>query len=197
MITKARKSYPTFEKLVARRIFIQDNPAIQTVKIGVYLTYQGRTSLRYQHLFSFDSEEHELILYDNQPEKSGLTNAISMINTGISETLRLNIANDPLDVNTFEKVDAVLMQFYNQNLNAQGDPDITAEVASQNTQTNKSQNRPLSSEAKSSAPQGDKRSPGLGLMRAISEAIYLAVAACMKSGTGSARSIRDNLHPLG
>jgi hypothetical protein len=82
---------------VARRIFIQDNPSLQTVKIGVFLNFQGRTALRYQHYFSFDTEEHDLILYDNQGEKIGLTNAVSMINS-ISETLKLNIANDALDV---------------------------------------------------------------------------------------------------
>ena len=65
--------------------------------------------MRYQHLFSFDAEEQDLILYDNQAEKMGLENAISMITNGISETLRLNIASDPLDVNAFEKIDALLM----------------------------------------------------------------------------------------
>ena len=39
LLLQAKKSYPTFDKLVARRVFIQDNPALQTVKIGVYLTF--------------------------------------------------------------------------------------------------------------------------------------------------------------
>ena len=44
-----------------------------------------------------------------------------MITSGISETLKHNMANDALDVNNFEKIDALLMQFYNQNLNLVND----------------------------------------------------------------------------
>ena len=121
-----------------------------------------------------------------------------MITNGISETLRLNIASDPLDVNAFEKIDALLMQFYNQNLNPQGaDEPANADVASQNTQTNKSQARPSSGEQLKSQAGNDKRAPGLILMKAISEAIFLGVAHCMKRGDKVADSIRDNLNPLG
>ena len=44
-----------------------------------------------------------------------------MITNGISETLNLNLASDPLDVHTFDKLDALLMQFYSTNLNKQSD----------------------------------------------------------------------------
>lgn len=44
-----------------------------------------------------------------------MTNAISMVG-GISETLKMNMASDPLSPQSFDKMDAILMQFYRQNL---------------------------------------------------------------------------------
>ena len=32
-------TYPQFEKLSARRVFLQDNPSMQSLKIHVYLTH--------------------------------------------------------------------------------------------------------------------------------------------------------------
>ena len=77
-----------------------------------------------------------------------------MISNAISETLKMNMANDPLDVQSWEKIDTILMQFYNQNL-YKGTDEVVNEVASQNTATNKSQ-RPVSSEmaSKVAAAQG-------------------------------------------
>jgi len=39
LLQSSRKSYPTFEKMTARRIFIADNPQLETVNISVYLNY--------------------------------------------------------------------------------------------------------------------------------------------------------------
>ena len=39
LLQQSNKSYPTFDKLRARRIFIGDNPQCETVSISVYLNY--------------------------------------------------------------------------------------------------------------------------------------------------------------
>ena len=39
LLQQSRKSFPTFDKLTARRVFIGDNSQLETVKIGVYLNY--------------------------------------------------------------------------------------------------------------------------------------------------------------
>lgn len=65
LLQQSRKSYPTFDKLTARRIFIQDNPQTETLQISVYLTYQGRSALRYKHTFAFDTEEQDRMMFDD------------------------------------------------------------------------------------------------------------------------------------
>ena len=73
LLTQSRKSYPTFDKLTARRVFVADNPSVETLKISVFLNYQGRSALRYRHTFAFDTEEQGWFLYDDQTAKAGLT----------------------------------------------------------------------------------------------------------------------------
>jgi len=65
LLLQSRKSYPTFDKLTARKIYIGDNPQSETVRINVFLNYQGRSALRYRYNFSFDPEEQERILFDD------------------------------------------------------------------------------------------------------------------------------------
>lgn len=93
-------------------MFLGDSTATQSVKISVFLTYKGRTSLRYKHTVSYDEQEHDLILFDNQEQKSGLVQGCGMISNEITETLRLNIQNEPLNLQSLEKVDAILLSFY-------------------------------------------------------------------------------------
>ena len=45
-----------------------------------------------------------------------MKNAIGLIKSEISETLRINLGHDPLDAASLEKTDAILMQFYKENL---------------------------------------------------------------------------------
>ena len=44
-----------------------------------------------------------------------------MISTAISETLKMNLGNDALDLEAFQKIDALLLQFYEQNLQTAAD----------------------------------------------------------------------------
>ena len=112
LLSQSRKSYPTFDKLTARRIFIGDNSACETLKISVFLTYQGRSALRYKHTFAFDSEEQERLLFDDPAAKAGLNQGVNMICNEITETLRLNLGNDALNLDAFRRIDASLLQFY-------------------------------------------------------------------------------------
>ena len=94
---------------------------------------------------------------------------------GISETLKMNMGSDPLNAQSFDKIDAILMQFYRQNLAPppQGDPteagSIAGDVMSQATggkpPTSQLQ-RPTSSDtiAKAMTPHGDKKCAGLSMI---------------------------------
>ncbi len=49
---------------------------MQALKIAVSLNYQGRTEMRYEHVLTFDQDEHEKqFLYDNKTERTGLDKA--------------------------------------------------------------------------------------------------------------------------
>ena len=109
LMNQSTKSFPTFERIHARRVYLSDNPATQSVKIGVYLTYKGRTCLRYKHTVSYDMEEQDLILFDDQEQKTGMNKGCGMISNEMTETLRLNVANEPLNLQSLEKIDAILL----------------------------------------------------------------------------------------
>ena len=109
LLRQSHKSYPTFDRLTARRVFIGDNPSCETVKICVYLIYQGRSALRYKHTFAFDTEEQGRFLYDDQANKAGLSQGILMISNELTDTLRLNLGPDALNLDNFSKVDASLL----------------------------------------------------------------------------------------
>ena len=124
LLKEARKCYPTFDKLKARRVFIGgESSSTETLRIDVYLTYHGRSGLRYQYYFSFDPEEQNRILYDDQASKTGFSQAIDMINNAVTETIRANLGFSGLDLNAFRKLDGVLLKFYDQNLSSGSDPE--------------------------------------------------------------------------
>lgn len=56
-----------------------------------------------------------------------------MINNEITETLRLNVQNEPLNIHALEKIDAILLSFYKQNLATQEASVGAAEVESVTT----------------------------------------------------------------
>ena len=190
------KSYPTFEKLQARRVFLNDNTAAQSVRINVFLTYKGRTSLRYKHIVGYDNEEHDLLLFDNHEQKSGLNQGCGMISNEITETLRLNIQNEPLNLASLEKIDAILLSFYKQNL-SRPESALGGDVASHEETKISDKGKPSSSHkvaSETGMPDLSGKSPGYALIKGVSEAIYLATATCMAEGqVGNA--IYENLHP--
>ena len=112
LLQQSRKSYPTFDKLKARRIFVGDNLQCETIRISVHLNYQGRSAVRYRYNFSFDPEELERILFDDQATKTGLKQGINMIGEAITETLRMNLGSMALDIDAFRRLDGILLQFY-------------------------------------------------------------------------------------
>jgi hypothetical protein len=68
-LLSSKKSFPTFVKFDARRVFGQDTVRKQTIKIGVHLDFKGRISLRYEHILAYDPEEHGQMMFDNEEEK--------------------------------------------------------------------------------------------------------------------------------
>ena len=94
-----------------------------------------------------------------------------MICNEITETLRLNLGSEALNLDAFPKIDASLLQFYEQNLQQPEDP----EEAKDKPATG---NRPNSQE--SAKPVVGKASPGKAFIKACSEAIFFGVAHCIK-----------------
>ena len=109
-----------------------------------------------------------------------------MICNEITETLRLNLGSDALNLDAFRRIDASLLQFYEQNLHQE----------EENAEESKAPGgRPTSSEShKTSAVL--KASPGKAFIKACSEAIFFGVAHCIKQEATLAQSIRENLHPI-
>jgi len=112
LLQQSCRSYPIFDRLTARRIFVADNPLCETLRISVFLNYQGRSSLRFKYNFSFDTEEQDRFLFDDPAAKTGLSQGVQMIGNEITETLRLNLGSDALNLEAFRRIDASLLSFY-------------------------------------------------------------------------------------
>jgi len=113
-----------------------------------------------------------------------------MICNEITETLRLNLANDALNLDAFRRIDASLLQFYEQNLHQEDENAATEEQKQANG------GRPTSSESIKSSSAKVKASPGKAFIKACSEAIFFGVAHCIKQEATLAMAVRDNLHPI-
>ena len=80
---------------------------MQSVKVQVWLNYQGRSEMRYEHILTYDQDEHEKsFLYDNKAERLGLEAAIVLINNDVNRVLNAMVIDD------FAKVDAALTQYF-------------------------------------------------------------------------------------
>ena len=82
LLQQSSKSYPTFDRLHARKVYIQNQPGRQTFKIDVFMTFKGRSGLRAQHVFAFDNEEIDRMLYDDA--SGSIKTAIGVINKDIT-----------------------------------------------------------------------------------------------------------------
>ena len=85
---------------MARKVYVQNQTAKQTLKIDVFLNFKGRVSMRNQYTFAFDQDEADKMLFD-EPGQLGLKTATNMINNEISETLRINLAGKGMDFTAY------------------------------------------------------------------------------------------------
>lgn len=106
----APPTYPAFEKLSARRIYLNDNPNNQSIKLNVYLTYQGQCRLANTVVFAYDEDEKSHFLFG--ADKSSLQDACNMITKQFTSLLKSNMANDPLTVEGLMKLDHILTTFF-------------------------------------------------------------------------------------
>ena len=73
LINEASNSVPVFDRIQAKKVCLQETPTVQSLKVQVWLNYQGRTEMRYEHILTYDQDEHEKnFLYDNKADKTGL-----------------------------------------------------------------------------------------------------------------------------
>jgi len=75
---------PQIEKLVATESNLCEG--FQTVRIDVYVKYQGQVTKSNSYLFPYNQEDCEAanFMYDNKQEKTGFTKAAQTINTQVS-----------------------------------------------------------------------------------------------------------------
>lgn len=57
LLNSAGTSFPIFDCFKARRVFLADQMTCQSIRVDVYLAYQGRVGLRYKHTFAYDPEQ--------------------------------------------------------------------------------------------------------------------------------------------
>jgi len=108
----APSTFPTFEKLSARRVYLNDNMVAQSIKLNVYLAYQGQVRLANTVTFAYDEEEKGHFLFNNAETKSGLSNACSMIGKEFTSVIKANMGNEGLTVENLMKVDAVMLNYF-------------------------------------------------------------------------------------
>ena len=66
----------------------------QSLKIDVFLQYQGITECKHSHIFTYD--ESTEIWWDKPEEKSGLDEACSFINVNVSQKLADIVLNSSI-----------------------------------------------------------------------------------------------------
>ena len=87
LFAKANKSYPEFDHIRARRVFLHD-VTTQTLELKVFLTYQGRTELRHTHRFTFDECQQSDFIWDKPEQKTGLNSVCLLINEDVNLKLK-------------------------------------------------------------------------------------------------------------
>jgi hypothetical protein len=112
----APPTFPAFEKLSARRVHLNDNPNIQSIKLNVYLTYQGQSRLANTVVFAYDEDEKNHFLFSQPETKSGLQASCNMITKTFTAVLRDNLGNEPLTSDALMKMDTILLGFFRQNM---------------------------------------------------------------------------------
>ena len=107
LITEAQNSVPVFDKILAKKVCLQELPNVHSIKVQVWLNYQGRSEMRYEHILTYDQDEHEkTFLYDNKQERVGVDQAIALINNDVNRVLKGIVIGD------FSKIDNALSQYF-------------------------------------------------------------------------------------
>ena len=101
----APPSYPSFEKFSARRVYLTENTSICSLKILVYLSYQGQTRMAHTHYFSYDEEERGHFIFDNQEARTGLQKSAQIITNDFTKCLRAQLGSEGLDVENLMRMD--------------------------------------------------------------------------------------------
>lgn len=57
LLDQSTNSLPVFDKIFARRINLYEGLGNQTLKLSVFMNFQGRSEMRYQHILAYDPEE--------------------------------------------------------------------------------------------------------------------------------------------
>lgn len=83
LFEKANKSYPVFDNIKARKIFLNDLSTV-TLELKVFLTYQGRTELRHTHFMTFDETQLVDFIWDKPEEKTGLQKVCNLVNEDVN-----------------------------------------------------------------------------------------------------------------
>ena len=71
---------PSFVKVVASPWYLYDL-TVETLKIDVYLSYQGKERCFYTYIYTYNDSEKPLMTWDDEEEQTGMTAACEMINT--------------------------------------------------------------------------------------------------------------------
>jgi len=96
LVQSAQKSYPVFKKFEAKRIFLCDSSAHQSLSIDVHLSFQGRTEVKHTHTFTYDEACADKFCWDNQEAKSGLKKACDLINNELTQKLKDMLLNSSI-----------------------------------------------------------------------------------------------------
>lgn len=104
----------------ARRVYLTENTSVQSLKIHVYLSYQGQTRMAHTHIFSYDEEERGHFIFNNAEQKTGLQQSAQLITNDFTKCLRAQMGTDGLDVENLMKMDQTLVKYFRQNLAQDG-----------------------------------------------------------------------------
>ncbi|CDW78142.1 ankyrin repeat family protein [Stylonychia lemnae] len=115
LLSEAKNSLPVFDRIYARKTFLYETSTNQTLKLQVYLNFQGRSDIRYTHILAYDPEEQDKFLFDNKAEKTGLEHACDIINNEISQHLHGKV------IETMDEIDQQLHYFYQGKMDGHSD----------------------------------------------------------------------------
>ncbi len=114
LISEAKSSQPVFDRIVAKKVCLQETLNVHSLKLQVFLNYQGRTEMRYEHILTYDQDEHEKsFIYDNKADRTGLEQACNLINNEVNRVLHGIVLDD------ISKIDSALLGYFDNKAEKQ------------------------------------------------------------------------------